>query len=48
MNKYADLLYVIFVFICELYFDAMAVLLIVELSCEQVCRSAVHYICVYL
>ena len=48
MNKYADLLYVIFVFICELYFDAMAVLLIVELSCEQVCSFAVHYICVYL
>ena len=48
VNKYADLLYVIFVFICELCFDAMAVLLIVELSCEQVCRFAVRYIGVYL
>ena len=48
MNKFADLLYVIFAFICELCFDAMEVLLIVELSCEQVCRSAVRYICVYL
>ena len=48
VNKFADLLYIIFVFICELCFDAMAVLLIVELSCEQVCRFAVHYICVYL